>query len=123
MQRSERERRCSMAIERLIVLINQMREVSNGLYKHTYELEAPLIKINSEVIKGIESILSLPQEPILVSEKAYSFSATADPSISWVVDYLKVEEQRKALNIEMADAKRKDFRMLYEGFQRRKGTE
>lgn len=123
MQRSERERRSTTAIERLIVLINQMREVSNGLYKHSYDLETPLIEINSEVVKGIENILSLPQAPIPVSEKAYSFSCAADPSVSWVLEYLKSEEERRRLNAEMAKAKSKDFRMLHEGFQRRRGKE
>ncbi|KAI5187197.1 hypothetical protein NEHOM01_2002 [Nematocida homosporus] len=118
MDSRERERKCDELSNGIIALINQMQSVSDGLYKHTYDLDTPLPQINKGVLKAVEKVLHWTEDELLVSEKAYKYIEGREPEVNAILEYIESEEQKGKELKERALGKSKYFRMLYQGLQR-----
>ncbi|KAI5190359.1 hypothetical protein NECID01_0951 [Nematocida sp. AWRm77] len=114
---AEKERRLEELELGIVGLINQMRTVSDGLYKHTYDVDTPLSLINKGVIASVEKVLDQTREEFLVSERLSKFVEEKDPGTGLVLEYLAEEEQRKQELKTLAKNKSKYFSTFQKSMQ------
>ncbi|OAG29303.1 hypothetical protein NEDG_01376 [Nematocida displodere] len=114
----EREKRYDELFSGLLGVINQMRGISDGLYKHIYDLDTPLPQINKGLVHSIEKVLQATEKEYLVSEKVARFVNESTPDVSRIVEYLAGEEKRKKELKCVSKGKARYFSMFYQGVQR-----
>ncbi|EHY66132.1 hypothetical protein NERG_00828 [Nematocida ausubeli] len=92
-----------------------MREVSDGLYRHTYDIDTELPQINKTVISNIEKIVNSLKEDLFVSEEIVSYLENKDSDAGMLLEYIEEKEQEMTDLKNKANGKSKYFRMLYNG--------
>ncbi|KAI5162911.1 hypothetical protein NEAUS03_2141 [Nematocida ausubeli] len=115
MNEGERVKRVDDLTKLLIQLINNMREVSDGLYRHTYDIDTELPQINKTVISNIEKIVNSLKEDLFVSEEVVSYLENKDSDAGMLLEYIEEKEQEMTDLKNKANGKSKYFRMLYNG--------
>ncbi|KAI5137250.1 hypothetical protein NEAUS04_1995 [Nematocida ausubeli] len=115
MNEGERVKRVDDLTKLLIQLINNMREVSDGLYRHTYDIDTELPQINKTVISNIEKIVNSLKEDLFVSEEIVSYLENKDSDAGMLLEYIEEKEQEMTDLKNKANGKSKYFRMLYNG--------
>lgn len=96
----------------VVGLVNQMRSVSDGLYKHTYDLDTPLAAINQGVVASIDQLLQQAQGELPVSARLARFVEEKEASTSLVLEYVTAEEQRKQDLESLARGKSRYFELF-----------
>ncbi|KFG26195.1 uncharacterized protein NESG_01311 [Nematocida ausubeli] len=115
MNEGERVKRVDDLTKLLIQLINNMREVSDGLYRHTYDIDTELPQINKTVISNIEKIVNSLKEDLFVSEEIVSYLENKDSDAGMLLEYIEEKEQEMTDLKNKANGKSKYFKMLYNG--------
>ncbi|EIJ88988.1 hypothetical protein NEPAR06_0427 [Nematocida parisii] len=118
MNESEKVKRVDDLNRLLIQLINNMREVSDGLYRHTYDIDTELPQINKTVISTIEKTVNSLKEDLFVSEEVVSYLETKDGDANVLLEYLDDKEHEIMKLKNKAQGKSKYFKMLYNGIMK-----
>lgn len=118
MNESERIRRVNEISSAVVHLINNMRDISDGLYRHTYDIDTELSHINKGVIQSIEKTVNSIGADLLVSEEVVSYLENKDAETTALLEYIE-EKEKELVNLKnKAMGKSKYFKMFYNGIQK-----
>lgn len=115
MNEEEKAKRTDDLSNSIIHLINHMREVADGLYRHSYDMDMPISQINKPVINSIEKTVKGIKGDIQVSEEVVGYMQDRDPDISLLKEYIEAKENEKIKLKNKAKGKSKYFKMFYNG--------
>jgi len=102
----------------IINLVNQMRTASDSLFKHTYDIDAPLPPLNKGVLAAIEKLLSNSKNEVKVSEELSNYVNSNEASVEALLEYLKSKETSKKDLKLRSKGKSKYFKMVLDGIKR-----
>ncbi|KAI5180604.1 hypothetical protein NEOKW01_0888 [Nematocida sp. AWRm80] len=104
-------------IDSLVELINHLKNISEGLYKHTYDIDTSLIQINQPVISALEKVIECNMDDLYVSQEFIKYIQDNDPDLNSVNEYIKLQEERRKDLLDQAKGKSKYFKMFSKGIQ------
>ncbi|KAH9386586.1 uncharacterized protein NEMAJ01_1482 [Nematocida major] len=118
MGESEKTKRLDDLTASIIQLINSMQEVTDGLYRHTYDIDTELPQINKAVLQSAEKTVKNIKGELLVSEEVVSYVESREADINVLFEYVEEKEKEKEVLKNMALGKSKYFKMLHTGMQK-----
>ncbi|KAI5191980.1 hypothetical protein NEMIN01_1764 [Nematocida minor] len=115
MPEDERRKRADDLSNSIIQLINQMRDVADGLYRHSYDIETEIPQINKAVISSIEKTVNTIKGELLVSDELVKYTQNKDSDVNVLLEYIKEKEEEMSELTNKAKGKSKYFKMFYNG--------
>lgn len=115
MSAEENKKKIDSLSNSIVHLINHMRDVADGLYRHTYDIDMPIPQINKSVINIIEKTVNGLKGDIEVSEEVVSYMQDRDADIFLLKEYIEEKEEEMKDLKNRARGKSKYFKMFYNG--------